>query len=77
MILIYRLVEFTDKRGMEYALEKMEGIEVDGRKLYLVEEKKRLDSRRSRSRSPRRTRSRYVLVKYICANTKQHNCFVS
>jgi len=53
------LVEFADKEGMRYALDKLDGEELDGKKIRLLEEK-RGGGRRSRSRSPppRRSRSR-------------------
>ena len=55
--IFYRLVEFADKEGMRYALDKLDGEELDGKKIRLVEEK-RGGGRRSRSRSPPPRRSR-------------------
>ncbi|XP_023341753.1 serine/arginine-rich splicing factor 6 [Eurytemora carolleeae] len=56
------VVEFGSRSDMEYALDKLDGEEVDGRRIKLVEESRgrsrsRSRSRRSRSRS-RRSRSR-------------------
>lgn len=57
------LVEFADKDGMRYALDKLDGEELDGKKIRLVEEKRgggggaRRQSR-SRSPAPRKSRSR-------------------
>lgn len=53
------LVEFADREGMRYALDKLDGEELDGRKLRLAEEKRggRMRSR-TRSPPPRRSRSR-------------------
>ena len=58
-----RLVEFADREGMRYALDKLDGEELDGRKLRLAEEKRGGRSMRSRSRTPppRRSKSRYTL----------------
>jgi hypothetical protein len=35
---LYRLVEFADRRGMEYALDKLDNTELDGRKIRITEE---------------------------------------
>ncbi len=48
------LVEFGDRRGMEYALDKLDGSELDGRRIKLTEEGK--FSSRGRSRSYSRSR---------------------
>ena len=48
------LVEFAERRGMEYALEKLDDTELNGRRLKLVEESKMFGGGRggrSRSRS--------------------------
>ena len=50
------LVEFGERRGMEYALEKLDDTELNGRRLRLVEESKLLGRGRSRSRSRSRSR---------------------
>jgi len=55
------IVEFGSKSDMEYALDKLDGTELDGRKIKLTEENKHSRSRsRSREKSRRgdRTRSR-------------------
>ena len=46
-----RLVEFAERRGMEYALEKLDDTELNGRRLKLVEESKMFGGGRGRSRS--------------------------
>jgi arginine/serine-rich splicing factor 4/5/6 len=43
------VVEFGDRRGLEYAVEKLDNTELDGRRIRLVEEKR--SARRSRSAS--------------------------
>lgn len=43
---------------MEYALEKLDGEELDGRRIRLIEEGGRRSRSRSRSRSRTRSRSR-------------------
>merc|ERR1712110_643422 len=48
------IVEFGSRRDMDYALEKLDGEELDGRRIRLIEE----GGRRSRSRSRTRSRSR-------------------
>ncbi len=50
------LVEFGDRRGMEYALDKLDGSEIDGRRIRLVEEGGGGGGRRGRSRSYSRSR---------------------
>jgi len=49
------IVEFGSRRDMEYALDKLDGEELDGRRIRLVEEG---GGRRSRSRSRSRSRTR-------------------
>merc|ERR1719151_524715 len=49
------IVEFGSRRDMEYALDKLDGEELDGRRIRLVEEG---GGRRSRSRTRSRSRSR-------------------
>ena len=51
------------RRDMEYALDKLDGEELDGRRIRLVEEggSGRRSRSRSRSRSKTRSRSRYFL----------------
>lgn len=51
------LVEFADRRGMQYALDKMDDTELSGKRLRLVEEKRGGRGGRSRSRSASRSRS--------------------
>jgi len=53
------VVEFADRKGMEYALRKLDDTELDGRRIKLIEEGggSRRDRSRSRSRG-RRSRSR-------------------
>merc|ERR1719500_969005 len=48
------IVEFGSRRDMEYALDKLDGEELDGRRIRLVEEG---GGRRSRSRTRSRRRS--------------------
>ena len=51
------LVEFADKESMEYAIDKMDGTELGGRKIEISQEKSAgigSGRGRSRSRSPRR-----------------------
>ena len=56
------LVEFAERRGMEYAMEKLDDTELNGRRLRLVEESKMGGGGggggRGRSRSRSRSRSR-------------------
>merc|ERR1712062_473635 len=48
------LVEFGSRSDMEWALDKLDNTELDGRKIRLIEDCKKSRSRsRSRSRSPR------------------------
>ena len=60
----FRIVEFGDKRGLEYAMDKLDDTELDGRRIKLIEEKPRgggsrgREASRSRSRSKTRSRSR-------------------
>jgi len=56
------LVEFADKESMEYAIDKMDGTELGGRKIEISQEKTAgigsgRGRSRSRDRSPRRSRS--------------------
>ena len=55
-LLFFSLVEFADKESMEYAIDKMDGTELGGRKIEISQEKSAGigSGRRSRSRSPRR-----------------------
>jgi len=46
------LVEFADRRGMQYALDKLDDTELNGKRLRLIEEKRGGRGGRSRSRSP-------------------------
>ena len=55
------IVEFGSRSDMEYALDKLDGEDLDGKRLRLIEEKSNRSRSRSRSRSRRRrsrTRSR-------------------
>merc|ERR1712172_376358 len=52
------IVEFGSRRDMEYALDKLDGEELDGRRTRLVEEGGNKSRSRSRSRKRSRTRSR-------------------
>ena len=50
------IVEFGDRRGMEYALDKLDDTDLDGRRIRLIEENRSSGGGgrgRSRSRSPR------------------------
>ena len=47
---MFRLVEFSDRDGMEYALRELDDTKLDGRRIRLVEER----------RSPSRSRSRNI-----------------
>lgn len=49
------VVEFADRRGMDWALDKLDDTELDGRRIRCEQER---SSRRSRSRSRGRDRSR-------------------
>lgn len=51
------MVEFVDRRGMENAIDKFDKSEIDG-KVIRVEEERRVDRGRSRSRSPAHRRSK-------------------
>jgi RNA recognition motif-containing protein len=66
----FSIVEFGERRGLDYALEKLDGTDLDGRRIKLVEEKR--TSRRSRTAS----RSRCVELLHRlcnkCTNTKQN-----
>ena len=50
IVFLYSLVEFGDRRGMEYALDRLDDTELDGRRIKLVEEGKMGGRSRSRSR---------------------------
>jgi len=52
------IVEFGSRSDMEYALDKLDGTELDGRRIRLSEENKNRSRTRSRSRSRNRSRSR-------------------
>jgi len=53
------LVEFADRSGMRYAIDRLDNTELNGKRLKLVEEKRGGRGGRSRSRSPTsRSRSR-------------------
>merc|ERR1712226_1838673 len=52
------IVEFGDKRGLEYAMDKLDNTELDGRRIKLIEEKPRGGRGRDESRSKSRSRSR-------------------
>merc|ERR1711971_202269 len=52
------IVEFGSRRDMEYALDKLDGEELDGRRIRLVEEGGNKSRSRSRSRSRKRSRTR-------------------
>ena len=45
------LVEFGSKSDMEWALDKLDNTELDGRKIRLIEEERKKSRSRSRSRS--------------------------
>ena len=47
---MFRLVEFSDRDGMEYALRELDDTKLDGRRIRLVEER----------RSPSKSRSRNI-----------------
>merc|ERR1712192_111466 len=49
------IVEFGSRRDMEYALDKLDGEELDGRRIRLVEEGGNKSRSRSRSRDRRRS----------------------
>merc|ERR1712192_303177 len=52
------IVEFGSRRDMEYALDKLDGEELDGRRIRLVEEGGNKSRSRSRTRSRSRSRDR-------------------
>jgi len=52
------IVEFGSRGDMEYALDKLDGAELDGRRIKLFEENKGRSFSRSRSRDRSRSRSR-------------------
>jgi RNA recognition motif-containing protein len=58
--LIFRLVEFSDREGMEYALKELDDTKLDGNRIRLTEEGGGKNSSRSRSRSDRRGNRRSV-----------------
>ena len=43
-----RIVEFGDNRWLEYAMDKLDDTELDGRRIKLIEEKPRGDVSRSK-----------------------------
>ena len=47
------LVEFGSRSDMEWALDKLDNTELDGRKIRLIEDERKKSRSRSRSRSPR------------------------
>lgn len=57
-IYIYRVVEFTSYSEMKTAIEKLDGTELNGRRIRLIEDKRK--SRRSYSSSSR-SRSRFQI----------------
>lgn len=57
------VIEFVSYSDMKRALEKLDGTEVNGRKIRLVEDKP--GSRRRRSYSRSRSHSRYCCCKFI------------
>lgn len=66
LLLLFRVVEFASASDMKTAIEKLDDTELNGRRIRLVEDKRRngggrrgrsrSSSSRSRSRSRRRTR---------------------
>jgi len=52
------VVEFASYSDLKTALDKLDGTDLNGRRIKLVEDKSRTRSRRSRSRSSSRSRSR-------------------
>ena len=61
------IVEFGSRSDMEWALDKLDGTELNGRKITLTESKRRRRRSRSASRSPRRsrTKSRLALIRHL------------
>ena len=56
--LFYSVVEFASYSDLKTAIEKLDGTDLNGRRIKLVEDKSRSSRRRSRSRSSSRSRSR-------------------
>ena len=57
---LFSLVEFADKESMDYAIDKMDGTELGGRKIEISQEKTAgIGSGRGRSRSRDRSPRRY------------------
>ena len=52
------IVEFADRRGLDYALDNKHDLELDGKRLKIKEERGRDSRSRSRSKSRSRSRSR-------------------
>ncbi|XP_048735304.1 serine/arginine-rich splicing factor 6-like isoform X2 [Ostrea edulis] len=52
------VVEFSSYSDMKNAMNKLDGTEINGRKIKLIEDKPKRSRRRSNSRSPSRSRSR-------------------
>ena len=52
------IVEFSSYDDLKTALEKLDGTELNGRKITLTESKRRRKRSRSASRSPRRSRTK-------------------
>ncbi|BFZ07421.1 hypothetical protein BsWGS_10460 [Bradybaena similaris] len=52
------VIEFATSSDLRNAIEKLDGTEINGRKIRLIEEKRKRSRTRSRSRSRRRSRSR-------------------
>ena len=56
---LFRLVEFSDREGMESALRELDDTKLDGRRIRLREEKRsRSRSRNTRGRDGRRSESK-------------------
>lgn len=59
ILFIFRVVEFASYSDMKNAIEKLDGTDLNGRRIRLIEDKRRGSGRRSRSSSSRsRSRSR-------------------
>ena len=52
------IVEFATQEDLKTALDKLDGTELNGRKITLTESKRRRKRSRSASRSPRRSRTK-------------------
>jgi arginine/serine-rich splicing factor 4/5/6 len=60
-LILYSVVEFASYSDLKTAIEKLDGTDLNGRRIKLVEDKdsgRRGSRRRSRSRSSSRSRSR-------------------